>query len=438
MMGTNRFVLFCDRGMVFSFCALIFFLPISTALVEWFVGLPLVLFFFKRGVVLTEAFRSKTISFGNSNLFQRGVLFLKAFQPIPNPLNKPIAVFIFANFLSMIFSQYPSVSIPGFLGKVLQNTFVYFTFLECINTKKRVKVFLMCFMASAFLVGMSGLFQYMGGEDFLRGRGIDDSHRMRSCFRQANDLGAYLVVTIPVLFALSFGSLFVVSKDRAFKANNFLNHGKLTTFLVVILLIISLISLALTLSRGAWVAFSMGLLFLGLYNSRVFVVMVNIVIWFAVMGLSLLIKNREEFINPLFMFVHQSNRFVYWKGAWSIIQDYPLLGAGVNAYSLVRNRYSIEYGGYPHNCYFQMTAETGWIGLISFLLIVFRLFSYSFSQLKHLQDRGLYFLFLGVMSGLFGFLVNSFFDTHMYSVQLGTLMWVMMGLVMVIPRVDQS
>jgi len=47
----NKIIQFFDRSMAFSFYALIFFLPISIALVETFTVLALLSYLLKRGVV---------------------------------------------------------------------------------------------------------------------------------------------------------------------------------------------------------------------------------------------------------------------------------------------------------------------------------------------------------------------------------------------------
>jgi len=46
-----------------------------------------------------------------------------------------------------------------------------------------------------------------------------------------------------------------------------------------------------------------------------------------------------------------------------------------------------------------------------------------------MKDFYLKSVVLGSLSGLFAFLIHNFFDTNFYSVQLGNMMWVVMGLV---------
>ena len=44
-------------------------------------------------------------------------------------------------------------------------------------------------------------------------------------------------------------------------------------------------------------------------------------------------------------------------------------------------------------------------------------------------------ILLSLLAGLFGFLVHSFFDVHFYALQLATLMWFIMGLIIAVQRI---
>ncbi|HQP11049.1 MAG TPA: hypothetical protein PKV41_06695, partial [Candidatus Omnitrophota bacterium] len=63
------------------------------------------------------------------------------------------------------------------------------------------------------------------------------------------------------------------------------------------------------------------------------------------------------------------------------------------------------------------------------------LFTCSFRAQRVMQTQSLRMLLIGVSTGLFGFLVHSFFDTNFYSVQLGSFMWLFMGLIVAIEKI---
>ncbi|MBI5415685.1 MAG: O-antigen ligase family protein, partial [Candidatus Omnitrophica bacterium] len=133
-----------------------------------------------------------------------------------------------------------------------------------------------------------------------------------------------------------------------------------------------------------------------------------------------------------------NNRLGYWSRSMRIIRDYPLLGTGINTYSVVQWEYSEGWGGYPHNSYLQMTAETGVLGLLSFLWLLFVLYKNWFRALRKMQESTLKCLLTGFGAGLSGFLLHSFFDTNFYSVQLSSLMWLIMGVVVAIQHMGTN
>ena len=120
-----------------------------------------------------------------------------------------------------------------------------------------------------------------------------------------------------------------------------------------------------------------------------------------------------------------SGRSVFWENSIPIIRQSPIFGNGVNTYSQMAKGRS----GYPHNCYLQLMAEMGLLGLGILGWMIFVLFREARRGLAWVKDSVLGFVLPGAMAGLLGFLVHSFVDTNFYSVQLGNLMWVTMGMI---------
>jgi len=198
----EKFISWCDKAMAFSFYALIYFLPISIALSETFTVLALICFFLKRGAVFCG--RLKEVSSSGSKLSFGGKItcFLKSFKPVSSPLSWPIVFVLLLSFLSILLSQYRLVSLNGFLGKVLQSAFLYFNFIECMNSRKRIRIFINVFFVSCTLICINGIFQAVTGHGFIHGHAFEG--RILSSLRSANDLAAYLVVVLPVLFSIVF------------------------------------------------------------------------------------------------------------------------------------------------------------------------------------------------------------------------------------------
>jgi putative inorganic carbon (hco3(-)) transporter len=76
---------------------------------------------------------------------------------------------------------------------------------------------------------------------------------------------------------------------------------------------------------------------------------------------------------------------------------------------------------YAHNCYLQILAETGLIGLMTFLWFLFELIRNGYKKIKTNNDL----ISLGLFTGFLAFLIHMFFDTQMYSLKLSMLFWIL-------------
>src|SRR3989338_1874742 len=132
-----------------------------------------------------------------------------------------------------------------------------------------------------------------------------------------------------------------------------------------------------------------------------------------------------------------SSRWTFWKSAIDIIQKFPF-GIGLNTYTKVSKEYIYWWNGYPHNCYLQLIAEMGFMGFFAFGWIMIILFWRSIRSISDIVDPYLKSVLIGSLVGLFGFLVHSAFDTNLYSTQLGNLMWVIMGVIVAIQKINDG
>jgi O-antigen ligase len=194
-----------------------------------------------------------------------------------------------------------------------------------------------------------------------------------------------------------------------------------------------------TFSRGAWFGLvCAGLVFL-MFDKRTWLPGVLIVGLFFYIFQPLLIEGRH--VTLIKDNVHAtglgsvggSGRITYWQDAWRIIGDNPVLGAGLNTYTKVIKQYVEVNQNYAHNCYLQVAAELGVVGLAVILWVfaaVFVFFSRKILAEGFGEDR---LVLIGLMAGWVGLLVESSVDNTFYSVQLSSLLWVMMGLIVVFP-----
>ena len=94
-MDKEHLIVWCDRIMIFSFYAMIYFLPISIALLEIFTGIALIAYLLKRLAVFINSLVDGTIDLSSVSLWHKICAFFRCFKPIENFLNGPIALLLF-------------------------------------------------------------------------------------------------------------------------------------------------------------------------------------------------------------------------------------------------------------------------------------------------------------------------------------------------------
>ncbi|OIO34507.1 MAG: hypothetical protein AUJ70_00905 [Candidatus Omnitrophica bacterium CG1_02_40_15] len=420
MLNRDEIFLYFDRAIIACLCLLIFCLPFAKAGVESFVWSAIFIFILKRAL----GYRAGSLW----GMFPR------------TELNKALGIFIAVNVLPVIFSVNLALSLRGFFGKELKFLAIYFMLVEVINSKRRLKIVLIAIIFSAVLIVLDAGAQCFRGVDFLRGHELG-WYSFGASFNTASGFSAWLIVIIPIFIGII--------------AANIIPDIKLKIFLFLSI-IIQFLYLLKTYSRGAWVGFSAGSYLMFCYFVRSLILRVVILCLIAVIFLLPIflpqsIKSRvSDMLYTNFNFVYtvvvrvksipqisSSSNFIrakLWKESLEMIKDYPLTGCGLNTYSVVARDYkSFDGGGiYPHNSYLQMAAETGLLGLFAFLWVLFSFFKMGLQHFNQKRD----YLVLGLLSGILAFLVQSFFDTNLYALQMVVLFWFMLGLTVAVIKFD--
>jgi putative inorganic carbon (HCO3(-)) transporter len=426
----------CDGGIVFALCAAIFVLPVSIALLDSFVALAVFFFFVKRINRLVRQWSLTRDLKGQDKFF----FVIKGLAPQDNYLNRPLLFLTLAVLASVVFSQYPKLSLYAFGGKFLKSIFMYFSFIEVANSKKRLAIFVGVFLLSGLIVSSSGAVQHYSGKDFLRGHVIGtenfiSTHRINSTFMTPNGFGAYL---LPII-GLVAHALFTAFTRRRW----------IGSVILLLLFALLLACVCWTYSRSAWVGYLAILFFMASLDYRKILYAGVLLLIFIFVFLPSLNHIRHLYLindnagskissttGPQDLLTQGgSGRAAYWKNAISFIHSSPFVGTGLNTYSrmVMRNPDSRTWW-YAHNCYLQAAAETGVIGLACLLLVFGSTLWYGISHLRTVQDPWVFSMLQGAVAGLGGFFIQSFFDNTFYTVQLSLLMWMMIALIVSLTR----
>ncbi len=370
-----------DRVILAILCFLFFVLPFAKAAVVTFSWMAVGTWIIKRAFFVRPVYRGFT-EFIHHRL---------------------LLCFLLVNAVSVLTSVDAASSLEAFFSKLLRYTMIYFITYEIFRRRRNLKIFSWAVFATAFMLILDAVFQYFRGRDFLRGYPYIE---LTASFSSGNAFAGWLLI---MFFA--FTSIYFYFKRQG---------NRLLAWILIIAAAVFLVFLFLTRSGGGL----LGLIVAGL-----------IFFHWTIRKLS----NKTKFLILLFIAVSMVclkmtavtegtvlERMHLWKESVEIIEDFPVLGIGPNTYAEVAKSYKLfpEGGIYPHNSFLHMTAELGLVGVSVFLSFIFSFYSFIASALRK-QDSP---LLAGLLAGLSGFLIHSFFDTHLYSMQMATLFWFVAGI----------
>jgi O-antigen ligase len=180
------------------------------------------------------------------------------------------------------------------------------------------------------------------------------------------------------------------------------------------------IAFCLTQSLGAFVSF---LCALGIYfylSGAVKKRHAGIISAMLILLLTVLIlvrtQTHKEQSTPVFSALMRMN---YWKDTWRIISSYPITGIGIGNFDLPGSRFA-------HNSYLQLWAETGILGLASFLWLAVLLLKKSLHNIVQSPDKKEKAC---VFAALTVFLIHNLFDFTFFLPEVSMLWWGIAGLV---------
>ncbi len=278
-----------------------------------------------------------------------------------------------------------------------------------------MNIFIIVLLLAGLLLGVDGIYQHFTHKDFIRNRPDFQFPRIYATFPSPNDFGCYLVGLIP--FALI--QIFIKRKRKIFN----LFYLGLFSLLTVCLL--------LTVSRGAWFAFIGLMFFLSLWIRTLALVFGVLIIGIIALAPVFNVYIRDRLHNFFtFTDVGSSDRRYIWESGWKMFLSKPLIGVGIGTFMFNFKSFvdpSFPYIAYAHNCYLQMLAEIGLIGLGSFLLFLVFYFIKGITVIKKTARGYSWHILLASLAAVLGYCIQMLTDTMFYSLELGIYFWLLLG-----------
>jgi len=306
------------------------------------------------------------------------------------------------------------------LGKWLKFLAIFSLAFDYFEDGKRTSKLTAVFLLSLTLTVADGFWQMLAGQDLVKGYFAAPGRfvRMGGPMPSPNDLAAFLLLGLPVLF-------FLWKEKKTWSPSS---AGLAALFVVLGVAFVS------TLSRGAFLALFAASAFYLLCTQK------KKTLWL------LLLLPAVLFVSPILRYnffgslaakdITIGERLDMWQVAFRMIRLHPLLGNGVNLFGekyASFSRVPTIYKGYAHNCYLQMAAEIGILGLIAFVVPFF-----VFLPKAILEDDGRSAFKSGLLVGIPAYLLQSGLDTNFYALQAAIIFWVLWGMTAVLAKAPDA
>jgi len=239
--------------------------------------------------------------------------------------------------------------------------------------------------------------------------------RARTLFAGENTLGGVTVFSI--IWTLTY-------------LTNTGNRRKLWLGLVLLLMILALV---FSFSRGAWLGAIGAMISYGFWEKKA---RLKVAIALFIAGIVLLsLPSLRDRLASIANLSHPltRERIYIWKATWEMIKAHPLLGIGMDNYSIVYEKYMLEgaeisHPSSAHNIFLNIWVEGGLLALFSFTGIVVITFVKGFRLIRSFSGLARA-VAIASFSALLGILIHNQVDCTLYSMHVGPVFWLLVGMI---------
>lgn len=338
---------------------------------------------------------------------------------IKTPLNLPIGIYILVNILStiiaLLFGRVQVVLSSLYLLKYIEYFILFFMIANFITDKDQAKRLIIASFITCLLVCAYAIISIPTGE------------RVTAPFEgggEANTLGGYLLLLMSLVIGL-------MTQYRGWRERTIL----ISFFAVMIIPFIA------TLSRSSWIGLLPLLMVLFIFSKRKLnlsiIYMLIIVIFIFISPKTVINRITSTFEADRYYPSTQkvmgigfdpsaSDRIARYKISLQNWMKHPIFGQGVTG------------GGFIDGQYFRILEETGALGLVSFLWIIYSIYVNAYRIFKQLQDPFFKGISLGVIIALSGMLAHAIGTSTFILVRIMEPFWFFVAIVIMSPYLTEK
>ena len=341
----------------------------------------------------------------------------KGTEYIVTPFNMLIIAFLGLAALSSLTSVDPVSSIRIFLV-YLVFALAFPLIVNTVKTRSSWNILLILFVLCGALVSLYGIYQNFAGTDttqsWVDAQMFEDiKTRVYSTFDNPNVLGQYLILIIPVAFAMLLQ-----------------NRGAGKKIIYTLVNIVMFACLLYTWSRGAWVGVILSLGFFILLRDRRWLIICIVALLLMPSVLPASVLNRITSIGNM-EDSSTAYRVSVWVASFRIARDYWMSGIGIGtaAFEKIYPSYALNGAGFAlhsHNFYIQWVVEMGIFGLLTFFAIILT----AYKQIALVKEKSslIRAVTLAMAGALLGFLFQGMAENLWYNFRMVLIFWIYMGI----------
>lgn len=329
-------------------------------------------------------------------------------------------------------------------------------FLNTITSKKQVVRAFWFLGLSIIMPGIIAIYQQFTGllisNPFWA---AEATRRVTSVYGYPNAIGLYFAPIIAGAIAILIHKFHQVIKKTLPEKERTVIWWKIVAISAII--IIGLSSILFAHSRGAILGIAATMLFYALFwrGKRLFFASVIIIGLISLFGLihpiSLSSSSNPQFTsnqskitlsNPSTITGGSSLeiRLDQYRETWTMLKTRSLLGAGLAGYQTrlapFHEKPYIEIFLYPHNILLTFWSETGLLGLLAFLWLIFIFFKLSNETIKQYNNENPWqsHIPIAITGSTVALLVHGLVDVPYFKNDLSMLFWMLFGLMLVLKK----
>ena len=360
--------------------------------------------------------------------------------------NQPLIIAFLAYFswllLTSITSQNPLVSFKFLISKLWLTVPIFHFGLLLFKKEQNIKKYIWLYLIALSIVIVYTLIRHASfGFSEEAGHWV-----MSPFFKDHTSYGAIIALMLPVLIAF-----FQLSAKET-----------TTRFLLLLLIVIFLIGLYYSYTRAAWASVIGGVGVWGLIKYKIklkyllllfFIGLTYVSINFIDISYSLQknesehatedLGERIESMSNISTDASNVERINRWVSALRMFEEKPVVGFGPGTYAFEYAPYqdpskksiiSTNFGdlGNAHSEYLGPLAETGFIGLLTVLIIVFVIFYKSIKLYYRIEDKELKTIVLSLIVGLSTYFAHGFLNNYLDTDKASIPVWGFCAMIMAI------